>query len=163
MNFENPELLKAETGCSGAHHGDGPADLSFLDGKKIIRTGYIHEMREGGLAIDYDDDGTVRRVVFGYNDFGLWVVWKGEPGKLNEEDILKAKIESVEDRLCEMEKIVSNPLKRSYSFVDGDDVPILTLSMRELRLMGENVVKNFSSLPLNAEKILLAITLWAVG
>jgi hypothetical protein len=47
-------------------------------GSEIVNIGHSPGSSEGGLAIDYRIDGTIKRVVFGYTDLGIWIDWAGE-------------------------------------------------------------------------------------
>ena len=82
--------------AGGTGQGDF-MDLSFLEGKRVTKTGFldmsrIAEMQEGGFAIEYEDGEAVRRVVLGYTDLGIWISWHGEAGKDNPEDLLRQKV-----------------------------------------------------------------------
>jgi hypothetical protein len=47
-------------------------------GAEIINIGHSHGSKEGGLAIDYKVGDKIKRVVFGYNDLGIWIDWAGD-------------------------------------------------------------------------------------
>ncbi len=66
-------------------HSDGVdvnSALQEMIGSKIINTGFIEGddtyLREGGMTFDYEKNGVVTRVVFGYNELGEWIEFKGE-------------------------------------------------------------------------------------
>mgnify|MGYP001259398407 FL=1 len=52
-------------------------DLSDLIGSTIVDIGFHHAQAEGGLSIDYKKDEKNKRVVFGFNELGIWVTWQG--------------------------------------------------------------------------------------
>lgn len=53
-------------------------ELLQLVGSKIVDAGFVPEVKEGGLTIDFDKDGKKMRLVVGYNDLGGWVEFFGE-------------------------------------------------------------------------------------
>ena len=57
-------------------------------GAKIVDSGFIKEVNEGGLAFDYVKEGekVVKRLVLGYNELGEWVKYQG-----SEEDFIGKK------------------------------------------------------------------------
>jgi hypothetical protein len=64
------EFAKVKKGCLGECHGDGPPDLSFLNGKKIIGAGMVDTEEGLKLCIDYRDGKNTKRVCFGHNEIG---------------------------------------------------------------------------------------------
>ena len=122
------------------------ADVSRLEGKKIIKAGYITGSERGGLAFDYQDGKKIKRLVLGFNDLGIWVNWHGEKGKVNSEDVLKKKICNVWDDLATHKiTIVDKPLEHCYSFINENKEELLSLSIVDLKTMNKNVRKNFTS------------------
>jgi hypothetical protein len=66
--FIEPDILEKK------YCGGGP-DLSFLNGKEIVKVGFLSiDSREGGLTIDYKDGEEIKRLVLGFNDIGAWIV-----------------------------------------------------------------------------------------
>jgi hypothetical protein len=123
-------------------------DLSFLKGKQIINIGFINGKVEGGLAIDYIDDKENKRVVLGFNDLGMWKEWVGVVGKDSDEDKLKQKIGAAWNKLCEDKiHIVSKPFIRSYDFVNSLNEVVISLNIKELKIMSEEIRKYFSDIP----------------
>ena len=66
------------------HFGPGRGDAIPADivGAEILQLGAVSERRAvegGGLVIDYRPAGATveRRVVFAFNELGMWVVWTG--------------------------------------------------------------------------------------
>lgn len=52
--------------------------LEDLVGAKVIGVGFHPAAKEGGLTIDYEKKGVVKRMVLGYTDLGMWVDWFGK-------------------------------------------------------------------------------------
>ena len=128
-------------------------DLSFLEGKEILKvgmlnvSGFSNTEQEGGLAIDYVDNNIEKRFVLGFNELGVWEAWHGDIGKDNDEDVLKQKIRLVWDKLCNDKiHIVSKPFIRSYDFVNSLNEVILSLNIKELRMMSKTIQKYFSDI-----------------
>ena len=48
--------------------------LDDMVGATVINTGFAEEYREGGMGFEYEKDGVKKRVVFGYNELGEWIV-----------------------------------------------------------------------------------------
>jgi hypothetical protein len=67
--------LSKEQKCIGGP--DETEDFSDLIGSTILDVGFHSECTEGGLTIDYLKEGNKKRVVFGYNELGLWKEWEG--------------------------------------------------------------------------------------
>jgi hypothetical protein len=61
--FGNPEDIVQDRTC----------DLSFLEGGKVIKTGFHTNANEGGLAIVYEKDGEEMIAVLGFTELGMWV------------------------------------------------------------------------------------------
>lgn len=57
---------------------DKQCNLDFLIGKKVTNIGFVSGM-EGGLAIDYEDDGN-QRAILGFTDLGMWLAYNGKRG-----------------------------------------------------------------------------------
>jgi hypothetical protein len=61
----------------------GEAILRAMAGARIVRIGSTDEgnLEGGGLIIDYvpADSEVTRRVIFSFNELGLWVEWQGVP------------------------------------------------------------------------------------
>lgn len=81
-------------------------NLSFLNGKQIVKAGWIDSSnlsREqtcpGGLAFDYLQDGILMRVVFGFTELGFWISWQGKVGEANDKDILMDKVKAFLEKL----------------------------------------------------------------
>ena len=51
--------------------------IQELVGAKIVGVGWRKEV-EGGLALDYEQDGVTKRIVLGFTDLGMWSEWQGE-------------------------------------------------------------------------------------
>lgn len=63
------------------------AALKDLEGAKVIDVGFVdnskleHKETEGGLAFDYiRNDRPKQRLVLGFNELGMWVIWQGQKG-----------------------------------------------------------------------------------
>ena len=80
MEYYLKKLVKLEN-CN-SEGIDVNSALQDMIGSKIIKAGFIEGgatyMRDGGLTFDYEKDGIVSRVVFGYNELGEWIEFKGE-------------------------------------------------------------------------------------
>ena len=81
MHYSKLELVEALPLSRFAPEG-GEEFLRTMAGVTIIRIGSTDEdgIDGGGLLIDYLPKGSdaPRRVVFAFNDSGLWVEWEGE-------------------------------------------------------------------------------------
>lgn len=169
-NLSNVGFKNIKKGCEGKSINE-IIDVSFLEGKRIIRAGLLDRkklspglnLEEGGFAIDYEDGVLVKRAVFGFNDLGFWITWHGEFGKENEDDKLRTKICSVWDELCCQEiSIVDKPFDLMYIFVGANGNELLSLSLHELKIMSDYVRSNFcKSGSKDVEKIINDIGIWA--
>jgi hypothetical protein len=52
--------------------------LQEMIGSKIVNAGFMGGILEGGMTFDFEKDGVVTRIVFGYNELGEWIEFKGE-------------------------------------------------------------------------------------
>jgi len=120
----------------------GDCDTNFLHGKRIVRTGYTAS-KEGGWTIDYMDGNVLKRVVFNYNDLGLWIQWRGEVGKLSKEDILRDKLSEFLNNIGDNNYVVDMNGNKLV-FLDKDDKPVFTMSEEEVKMVGiEEQIRNF--------------------
>lgn len=72
-------------------------DFEKLKNKKIVDIGFIKGVSiEGGLAIDYEDAGEIKRIVMGFTELGAWVEWHGLKDDCSE-FVLREKIEKFHD------------------------------------------------------------------
>lgn len=157
--------------CKGCRNREGGEvlDLSFLEGKKVVRIGLLDarglkpELPEDGLVVEYEDGPVVRRVVLGFSDLGLWIEWRGETGKENPEDMLRDKVMLAWARTSGLEKVSigGDGEKMEYSFACGGGT-VLSLSAEELKLMGEDVYRHFARFPPDVGGLMEAIRLWLV-
>lgn len=156
IDYANEILESGEIGNDGVHEGN--PDVSFLINGRIINIGYVSEVREGGLAIDYiNNNEEAMRIVFGYNDFGLWTNWHGEIGKIDAKFELCKRFEKAQDDLCENAKeIVENISDGSFSFTDGGSPyrTIFTLSLEEIKMMNEDIARLFKMKDKNIDEII---------
>lgn len=63
-----------------AYYPSGAEDVfARLRGARIVQIGGAaeHGVDGGGLIIDYISDGDKRRVVFAFNELGMWVEYEG--------------------------------------------------------------------------------------
>jgi hypothetical protein len=116
--------------------------LEALKGKTIMDVGFIQEKAEGGLTLDYKDGEKIKRIVLGYNELGMWIVWQGVKGEINPEDKLKEKIINCENIGDEELDMIDDPLKRCYRFMNGSK-EIFCLTCSEIKLLPENIRKYF--------------------
>jgi len=120
-------------------------DFSDLIGATINQMGFHPEVREGGLTIDYTKDDQKKRVIFGFNDLGLWKEWEGiqEPSVHNKLlfKISELMASGVWDSI---ERIQDDPLNRCYRFFSDGDDEVLKLSVSEIKLFSENIRELFS-------------------
>ena len=50
-----------------------------LVGVKILDVGFVPDSDiEGGLAIDFEKNGEKQRIVFAFNELGIWKEWEGK-------------------------------------------------------------------------------------
>jgi len=135
--------------------------LSQLKGKKIVDIGFLthdspNESIEGGLTIDYIDENKVKRMILGHNELGMWLSWNGEKGVLNQEDILKNKVEEFQEKFnWDFKKTImkENALKLTYS-IEGN--VSLDLSIKDIKIIGlkiKEIVAEFGKKDKDLEKI----------
>ena len=151
--------------------------FDFLRGKRIIQVGFLsrESLPEGydecNFAIDYEDGIEERRVILGYNDLGLWKAWDGEVGVASESDILREKLSDVWDRLCDDTYIKGDPLTLRYCFFNDSEGEIISLSIRDFKLMsndlgsvGVDIFRHFkgiqSSSDINVDELVSDIGTW---
>lgn len=71
----------------GQYAPSGAVDVfKSMVGARIVRIGSTDEgdLEGGGLVVDFVPVGekTAKRVVFSFNERGMWVEWEGEPSNL---------------------------------------------------------------------------------
>lgn len=143
MDYWNGKLHR-KTGGIG-----GPAqelDLSNLIGATIQDIGFHPEAKcEGGFTIDYTQNGDEKRVIFGFNELGMWKQWEGKRGNPSDSDLLFKRIARIidSDDWCDI-TIQDDARKREYRFINIDNDIVLTLNIKEIKLLPEEVRKFFS-------------------
>lgn len=113
---------------------EGDCDTNFLHGKRIVRTGHVLS-KEGGWTIDYMDGPRLMRVVFNYNDLGLWIEWQGEVGKLSKEDILRDRLSEFLYSIGDNNYVVDMTGERLV-FLDKDDKIVFSMSQEDIKMAG---------------------------
>lgn len=128
----------------GVGHPRVTLDFSYLTGAIIEDVGFHPESPEGGFTIDYEKNGEKRRVVFGFNELGLWKEWNGVRGNPSAEDLLKQKLRKIIDSdEWALIDIVDDPKNRRYRFM-SEGKEILVLDIKEIKLLPENLRNCFS-------------------
>lgn len=119
-------------------------DFSYLQGAKILDAGFHPKCPEGGFTIDYEKEGEKKRVVYGYNELGLWKEWNGSLGDPDELSLLLDKIDTVvnSDEWCVVD-IKDDPMNRCYHFI-SDGKTLLTLTLRQIKMLPEEMKSPFS-------------------
>jgi len=162
IDYPNVNLVSGDKGNNGKCNG--LPDVSFLIGSVIKEAGFVPKHSEGGFALDYlDNNKKEMRVVFGYNDLGFWIQWHGEVKTVDATLELWKKINDKWNYVCcQRPVLVDNPLQRTFSFTDGKNpsTAFLTLSIEELKLMGNNVTRHFEAKEKDVDKIVGAIAGW---
>ena len=105
------EYWKGELSCETGGVGCPveKMDFSYLIGGRVLQVGFHPKAKEGGLTIDYEKDGIERRVVFGFNELGLWKEWEGIKGSPSKLDLLLFKINEAinKETWCYLDKQMS--------------------------------------------------------
>jgi len=135
-------------------------DIAFLRNREILEIGVIGRNR---LAIEFDDDGDVRRAVFSCGEFGIRLEWTGLSGRSNYEDELKARISAAEDAMfkkgARMEFLAGH---LRYSFIGRDGVEFLSITESEVLMMPKLVRDLFAhAASRNLETVRLPMLLWS--
>lgn len=150
--------------CKGRNYGE-IIDLSFLIGKTIINAGAI----SSGFGIDYKENDIIKRVIFDYNDQGVWINWHGEINKKNKEDILSEKLKKV----IECSKIFDRKIiiikfdedRNGFSFLSKiDKKEELFLKTDDIKLMGKKINSDFdfdSNKIINEKSLISDLYFWA--
>lgn len=148
---------------------DPELDLSFLDGRRIIRVGTIDckdipvSICDGRLAIDYEVevDGKTMRAVIGGNELGMWISWHGEIGKERPDDILRLKVDNAYAELCEnIDATGTSIVRTSYggrSIRRQDGSEILFLEESELAIVGKRFPSVLSAVPMSKADVKTSI------
>lgn len=121
-------------------------DLSDLIGATIQDIGFHPEAKcEGGFTIDYTRNGKEKRVILGFNELGMWKQWEGEKGNPSPLDLLSKRITQAvaSDEWCDV-SIEDDPLKLEYRFINMDDKVVLTLKLKEIKMLPEQIRRCFS-------------------
>lgn len=152
------EYWKGELTCKTGGVG-GPVenmDFSYLIGGKILHVGFHLKAREGGLTIDYEKDEVEKRVVFGFNELGIWKEWEGVKGSPSELDLLLFKIEEAidKDSWCYIDKLEEDPLKRCFRFITDNGQDILDLNVGEIKLLSKSIRNLFKEPKKNLDEII---------
>jgi hypothetical protein len=161
IDYANTDLIIGHSDNDGKCTGF--PDVSCLIGVTITGTGYAPKQSEGGFTIDYRKNEKEMRIIFGYNDLGFWIQWHGEKNIIDAKYQLYKKIDAKWNDICSQKIIiVDNPLHINFLFADCQSPSniILTLSINEIKLMGENVSGFFQFENKNADKIISAIAAW---
>lgn len=110
--------------------------LTGLIGKTIIDVGFIKDVCEGGLAIDYEEKGKHKRVILGFTELGMWVDWDGELGVLSEDDVLWEKLLNFcNDFNWDFDKTILKENARNLEYTIIGNVS-LTLSIKDIKKIG---------------------------
>jgi len=110
VRLNKETIFRGKRGGCGAPPDDSVSKaLERLIGAKIVDIGFLNSLREGGLAIDYNNGvpGTVYRLVLGYNELGEWVELNAIHS-INEEEVKKFKEDLPEiNNLNDAEKLAA--------------------------------------------------------
>lgn len=154
------------SGCSGSGYGE-TMDLSFLSGKTIVRVGTLDLSNSpvpisADFAIDYLDGDVVKRVVFDYNEMGIWMVSNGKKGACDpREGELRKRLVDALSAITGDVRIVDDPLRRRYVLEDEGGKEVACLSVIDLKLMGERVWRHFSSgIDRDSFQVMLSVEQW---
>lgn len=142
MKFWEGELSK-ETGGVGSNVET--MDFSDLIGSTIKDIGFHPQAREKNFTLDYVKNGEDRRVVFGFNELGLWRIWEGSRNPTPQNLLMDRIAEFVRsDGWFTVNKLVSNPLKKEFLLQDGKKV-LFKLSLQDVKNLPDKIRAIFSS------------------
>jgi hypothetical protein len=83
QDYRSAKIIEAFPRALCRREGERDDLLRHMAGATIIRIGSIEDtdLEGGGLVIDYKPRGIsdTLRVVFAFNELGLWPVWHGSP------------------------------------------------------------------------------------
>jgi hypothetical protein len=87
QDYRSAEIIESFPRALGRREWERDDLLRHMAGAIIIRIGSIEDadLEGGGLVVDYKPrgaNGTVR-VVFAFNELGLWPVWQGSPSNVD--------------------------------------------------------------------------------
>ena len=140
--------------------------LRNLVGKRIIDVGFLKDVCEGGLAIDYEEKGKLRRTIVGFTELGMWVHWGGEIGILSEDDVLFEKLTdfcSNFDFDFGKTTLKENAKKLEYTIVGNVS---LTLTIKEIKLLSQRhpcLIKEFGKKDKGLQRIVAELNDCAFG
>jgi hypothetical protein len=81
QGYRSAKIIQSFPRALGRLGGEQDDLLPHMAGATIIRIGSIEDvdLEGGGLVIDYRPQGVsgTLRVVFAFNELGLWPVWQG--------------------------------------------------------------------------------------
>lgn len=130
-------------------------------GKKVVDIGILEDSDiEGGLAIDYEDEGEIKRYILGFTELGCWTEFNGTIEKATKLDKLRKKIVEFEKRFdfnlfVEDIDLVERPKEGIFIFVDKrSNEEILILSGNEIKILPKEVKEEFNAANKNVERII---------
>lgn len=136
----------------------GLEDLKKLIGRKIVDVGFYPDI-EGGLTLEYQDEGDIKRIILGFTELGMWVHWHGIKGLLNQDNILANKIEQFHEFVFDINK------ESSFNNIDinktGGDIYILSFKDQivEIPILSEKIRVMFEEK--NKDYLLMKLFTWA--
>lgn len=141
MSYWNKKLYKRVGGVGGPVQ---EMDFSYLLGAIIQDVGFHPDVSEGGLTIDFLKGGKKRRVIFGFNELGIWKQWEGEIENPSKQDLLLEKIEETvqSDDWCLVD-IEDDPKQRCYHF-KSENKELLCLNISNIKVLPEEMRRPFS-------------------
>jgi hypothetical protein len=87
QDYRSAEIVESFPRALSRREGERDDLLCDMAGATIVRIGSIEDadLEGGGLVIDYKPRGVsgARRVVFAFNELGLWPVWQGSPSNVD--------------------------------------------------------------------------------
>jgi len=111
-------------------------DFAAMKGGRIIDVGFVPKIHEGGLAIDYERDGSTYRLVLGYNELGTWKIIHMDHATIDLQYQLKRRIREFLDNCQDTDNVNLKQDAKKLMFIivdsEGNELP---LSVPELKLV----------------------------
>lgn len=129
MSFHEEEIMDV-------YDKDLKEAFDKLEGAVIKKVGGMMVDRAHHLAIDYEKCGVPGRLIFGYNEFGLWKYWQGERGKLSVVDDFYKRLAEFMSNVSAEVSLEENAMRLTYTLTDGENS--FEMSAKQLKCLPDN-------------------------